>query len=389
VTNIIDEKGMIGAALQSTDPEVLGAIKRSNISIDKYFEITSYGKEKGAFTYSEIILGLPMDTLEKHFKSLQTAVDMGINCVRMYQLILLNGSDMDTPETRQKYAMRTKWRVLPECSGIYTILGEDHPIAEYEEIVIETNSLLYQDYLDCRLMNLIVEVFINSAWFEEISGLLTALGFSKFEFLVYFKARSEHYPKKIKSIFDSFLKDTELALVETESTLKKMIQEEGFVESYVKGERGGNELLNHKALCYFNLKETHQAFFNAFKGFLKEKSAYTENIADYINEIERFSLIRKTNILEKSDLVHYDYFKYNFETISDKNFEINPDKLEPNKKYRTKFWHEPHQVTLINNAKNVYGSSLAGMGKLIQRNDLRSMYRKFSFEQQVESPVVF
>ena len=27
------------------------------------------------------------------------------------------------------------------------------------------------------------------------------------------------------------------------------------------------------------------------EGFLKEKSAYTENIADYINEIERFSLI--------------------------------------------------------------------------------------------------
>jgi hypothetical protein len=119
---------------------------------------------------------------------------------------------------------------------------------------------------------------------------------------------------------------------------------------------------------------------------LKEKSAYTENITDYIEEIERFSLTRKTN-LEKSDLVHYDYFKYNFETISDKNFEINPDELRPNKKYRTKFWHEPHQVTLINNALNIYGSSLAGMGKLIQRNDLRLMYRKFSFEQQIENPV--
>ena len=43
---------------------------------------------------------------------------------------------------------------------------------------------------------------------------------------------------------------------------------------------------------------------------------------------------------------------------------------------------------LINNALNIYGSSLAGMGKLIQRNDLRLMYRKFSFEQEVESPVV-
>jgi hypothetical protein len=180
-----------------------------------------------------------MDTLEKHFKSLQRAVDMGINGVRMYQLILLNGSEMDTPETRQKYSMRTKWRIIPECSGIYTILGRDHPVAEYEEIVIETNSLPYQDYLDCRFMNLIVEVFINSAWFEEIGGLLNALGFSKFEFLVYFKTHPEHYPKKIKSIFDSFLERTELALFETEGALKTMIQKTGSVESYVKGERGG------------------------------------------------------------------------------------------------------------------------------------------------------
>ena len=117
------------------------------------------------------------------------------------------------------------------------------------------------------------------------------------------------YGLEIQSIFDSFLERTELALVETESELKTMIQQKGFVESYVEGERGGNELLNHKALCYFNLKETHQAFFKAFEGFLKEKSAYTKNIADYINEIERFSLMRKTN-LEKSDLVQYDYFKY-------------------------------------------------------------------------------
>ncbi len=194
VTNIINAeglgKGMIGAALQSTDPEVLDAIKRSNISIDKYLKVTSYGKEKGAETYSEIILGLPMDTLEKHFKSLQTAVDMGMSKVRMYQLILLNGSEMDTPETRQKYVMRTKWRVLPGCAGIYSILGEDHPVAEYEEIVIETNSLKYQEYLDCRIMNLIVEVFVNSAWFEEIGGLLIELGFSRFEFLVYFKNQS-------------------------------------------------------------------------------------------------------------------------------------------------------------------------------------------------------
>jgi len=197
--------------------------------------------------------------------------------------------------------------------------------------------------------------------------------------LIYFKNNPAFYPPEIQSIFDSFLKDTELNIFETKEDIENMIQEPGSVESYMKGERGGNELLNHKALCYFNLEKTHEAFFNAFEGFLKSNDVYTEKMADYLSEIKRFSLMRKTK-LKKTDLVIRDQFKYNFHQISNQNYEVDPEKLELNKKYNLKMWHDTNQVSLISNSFEIYGDSLAGIGRLVQRNDLRLMYRKFVLE---------
>ena len=59
---------VLGSSVQSTDPEVLKSIKRSNISSSAYQEVIDFGNSTNSSkTYSEVILGLPGDTKEKHF----------------------------------------------------------------------------------------------------------------------------------------------------------------------------------------------------------------------------------------------------------------------------------------------------------------------------------
>ena len=62
----------MGSAVQSTDPDVLKSIKRSNISSEAYKEVIDFGNSIDTYkTYTEIILGLPGDTKQKHFESLR------------------------------------------------------------------------------------------------------------------------------------------------------------------------------------------------------------------------------------------------------------------------------------------------------------------------------
>ena len=55
----------MGAAVQSTDPEVLKAIKRSNLSTNAYKDLMDESAIDGTKTESAVILAMPGDTKEK------------------------------------------------------------------------------------------------------------------------------------------------------------------------------------------------------------------------------------------------------------------------------------------------------------------------------------
>ena len=57
--------------------------------------------EIGANTYSEVILGLPGDTKEKHFSTLKTLVESSFTTLSMYQLMILPGTELGSQETKE------------------------------------------------------------------------------------------------------------------------------------------------------------------------------------------------------------------------------------------------------------------------------------------------
>jgi hypothetical protein len=378
IVNILKGSGFLGAALQSTDPEVLKAIKRDNLPTEKIMNLAEFGKKHGNPTYTEIILGLPGDSKEKHFESLRVGVDMGLNSIRMYQLMLLAGTEMANPESRKTFEMVIKWRILPGCAGKYQILGQEYRIAEYEEIVVANKTLSFSDYLECRLMNLLIETFINNALFEEIFGMIQALGLSRFDCLLYILDHPETYPTSIKSHFDCFINDTTCDLFETEEEVLEYVEQEGSIERYVSGSSGRNELLYHKALCYLSFEDLNGMLCTATLKFLEENGKLTEKIKDYIENVEKFSLLCKKSF-ENTDLEYVESFDYDFKSIAKNNFEIDPNQIEPCGPFTFHITHNQTQISLIQNALNVYGMSTAGLARLIQRSNLKRMFRDYEY----------
>ena len=106
---------------------------------------------ESAKTYSDIIVGLPGDSKEKHFESLRFCIDNKVSTLRMHQAIMLIGTEMASEKMRNKHGLKTKFRTVPGAVGYYDLLGKKHAIAEIEEIIVANNTLSEKDYLDCQV----------------------------------------------------------------------------------------------------------------------------------------------------------------------------------------------------------------------------------------------
>ena len=108
------------------------------------------------------------------FQTIDTVIDARFNHVNTYQLMMLPGTEIDSPETRQKFDMKTRFRILPRCFGYYDVLGKQMVAAEIEEVCVSTNTLSFEDYVKCRKMHLLIHIYHNDGLFN------AALEFIKF-----------------------------------------------------------------------------------------------------------------------------------------------------------------------------------------------------------------
>lgn len=370
----------LGASIQSTDPEVLKSIKRSNISSQAYQELVDYGnKIDNSKTHSEIILGLPGDTKEKHFNSLKFGVENNVNSMRMFQAMMLVGTDMASQATRNHFGLITKYRTIPGCVGIYDFFGENHPIAEIEEIIVGSHSLPIEDYAECRVMNLLVETFYNNAMFEELFTLVRYLGASPFQCLTYVKEHAEEYSPRIKEIIAEFLEQTTDDLYDSFDDAQKHVLTNEVIEKYIGGELGTNELLLHRALLYAAFEDICQLLFNAAAAELLRANLLTGPVNAYLTDLQIFTRMRKEDLFTSSSETRSALLRYDFETIQSLDFAVNPNML---KQFDTaqefRFYHDPQQKQHIANQVRLYSDTPVGLGRLIQRSNLKLIYRSFS-----------
>ena len=373
----------MGGVIQSSDPDVLKAIKRSNISISAYEDLIDFGnKQKTNRTYTEIILGLPSDTKEKHFESLRLGVEKSVNNLRMHQAMLLTGTEMASKRDREKYGLVTKFRTLPGNVGNYNILNEEHPVAEIEEIVVGSNTLSMNDYVECRIMNLIIKTFYNNNIFNEIHSMQRAMGISPFDCLVYIKDHEEMYTEKVKKIIESFVTETTEDLFDTREKANEYVLSPNVINKYINGELGTNELFLHSSLLFNEFKDISDLIFESVKRVIKQKGLLTPLIENYLTDLKRFTLMRKNIPLNNTGSVLLGEFEYDFESIHKSEYFLNPNSISKLKtSIHLKFFHTNKQQEHITNQQKLYSNHALGLGRMLQQTNLNLVFRSFERNQ--------
>ncbi len=135
----LQKGGILGAvtlAVQSLDPDTLNIVKRANIKFDKFSDLVSEFRLHNIPTYTELIMGLPGETLESFKSGLESIAHTKIPLVFIYNCSVLPNAPMNVPEYKEKYKITT---VRSPIMLVHSSLDK-RGIPEYEEIVIGTNT---------------------------------------------------------------------------------------------------------------------------------------------------------------------------------------------------------------------------------------------------------
>jgi len=366
VASIIGGSMGVAASLQSTNKTVLDNVRRSNISLEQLTGVAREGSKIDANTYAEIILNLPGDTLEAHTQSLRDAVNSGLSYIRMYQLIMLPETDMNTAETRERFGMQTMWRIMPRCFGRYPFQGEEFNCAEIEEICIAQDSLSFEQYIECRELDLTVEIFHNANTFRELFGLCSASNVEWFHLLLNVHRRRREY---FAALFDEFRASTIRPLWGSRDEALSFAQTH--LDAYLGEQLGTNELFNGKAVAFFKLQEElHDCIY-------REAAALMPDYGEYLEEARDFSLRRKRAILEDTGPDAGNY-SYDFPALVGLDFVADPNLHR--REVAIRFTHTAEQRNTISQLVRQYGTSNTGLGRILLRAHIKRLFRNIEYD---------
>jgi radical SAM superfamily enzyme YgiQ (UPF0313 family) len=365
IAKMLDGAVSMAASLQSTDPVVLKNVSRSNISISKLTAVGKLANKVEAGTYSEIILGLPGDNFEAHRQSLRDCVNANFDNIRMYQLILLPQTELNTPDSRRKFGMKSKHRVMPRSFGKYQLAGHHFIAVESEEILVENSTLPFEDYVRCRELDLTVELLHNGKIYEELQSYCETLGLSWFDFILRFYENRRNYGNEITKMYDDFREGLTDRLWQTREELENVTKSN--IDEMLANERGTNEMSMGKATGFFILfDKINNILFNEMKEWLSELNLLSTDADMYIDDMRRFSNLRKMDIMN-CDIEYNEIFSFDVEKLAASHFTLTPAqvKLDQPKNFRVK--HLPEQSQQINTYVKEFGRLHDGMGKMLMR----------------------
>jgi len=363
----------LSGSVQTLDKQILINIGRQNIKEEEVISLALEASSIGANSYSEIILGLPGDTLASHFDTIKTIVEADFNTIALYQCMLLPGTNMATRESVKKWGMKTSYRVLPRCFGSYEIGGEVHSVAEIEEICISNDSLTFQDYLSCRKMHLVINLFYNDGVFKDVLRILEKNSISKYEWMDAIWRYQDN--NDFNGLVDEFINETKNELWETKEDLECFIRSRENIKKYIDGELGSNLIFKYKSIALIESTQMLADVAIATLSMVVSSRGASPHLLPLCIDLIEAAKLRMTDIFVNHERVKERSFTYDVEKIWRERVILSPEEYKlPNPKVIS-FILTDEQKKIVHNYIGIYGSHTPGLSRILSKVYVKKLYR--------------
>lgn len=290
----------VGLAVESLDPETLNTIKRKNMEFKKFSELTEDFNSNGLPTYTEIIRGLPGETLESFKNGLECLVaDTKIGSIYIYNCSVLPNAPMNDPSYRERH------KIQVVRSPIYLAHSSIHNrgIDEYEYIAISSHSFDLEDLKEMYLYSWMVLTLQNL-------GIL--------EYLTKYYHKEKNLPfMKFYEIFLEYCRNSESMFSVEYNIVKKYIDNgyDGKSWNYYEPSLGDIFWPIEEA-TWLRLTESKEKLLEGimlFLNYFEKRCMYdtSNNILDDLAKFQVFLLTIKNDTREvKSEEFRFDWKNY-------------------------------------------------------------------------------
>jgi hypothetical protein len=196
IGKILGKKVRFLLAIQSLNEEVLANIKRDNIKLKTYEELTVYARENSLLTASDIIVGLPGEDLPSVRSNMETLHRRGVEKVDVFSLMLIPGTELYSRESRDRFGLKTMHRLAQGC--IIDVDGE--VIAESEELVVENNTLPFEDFLILNMYSALSVFWHHAGMGDVISNFARHRGVVESTMFFEFLENRDNAPETVKGL---------------------------------------------------------------------------------------------------------------------------------------------------------------------------------------------
>ena len=273
----------LSMSVQSMDEQILKNIRRSNISVDHMLALQPAIKKVGLVTDSEVILALPGETYQTQITTLRKLLAAKLDFVEVYSCMLLNGSELNTPEQRKKWNFQTKFRILPRD---FTTLRNGKNVIETEEIVVGSNTLSFEEYIELRTLSFSIYVTNIGIVYDSLLKFLRENNIEVFDLFFQMMKQIDSSPPSVQKIFDSVKNDVTDELWDSPEDIQTHYQEQEEYEKLLSGEAARNVMQYHNALVrYYCMDEWTQFAGNIAFGLLKRKKTISYELENQLKNI--------------------------------------------------------------------------------------------------------
>jgi len=363
-------------SVQSLDPDVLNNIRRDNISVDHMLALYPALKEADLQTTSEVILGLPGETFENHIQTLRDLVKAKMDEIVVHTCMLLDGSEMGMPQERKKWGMKTKFRVLQRD---FAELSNGKKVLEYEEVVVGSNTMTFEEYIDLRILAFIIFVTNQGIVFDAIQKFLREQNVDVFELYYQMFVDRKNSSEKTQNVIEQFKRATIEELWDSPRELLENFQNDSEYKKLLEGEAGTNVIYHYKAVVISELMDdwTEHVISIAHK-LIKNSPHYNDDLQKQFESVANYCRGLSHNVLGKDRLDTNPQFEFGFDMPSwlspKNNSKLETFRLEET--IKISFQINDDQYKMVQDNIDVYGHSRIGKSKTLKMLPNQKLWRK-------------
>ena len=159
-------------SVQSMNEPTLKAIKRKNMSINKISDQIEKSKRWGVKTYSELILGLPDETLESWKDGFAKILECGQHdSIDVWFCQMFGNTDLNSSTTREVYGIKTI-----KAEDYMSFSNDEGGVKEIIELVSETNTMSNDDLIEAYMYGWLIVQFHIAGYTQLVAKNLNRLG---------------------------------------------------------------------------------------------------------------------------------------------------------------------------------------------------------------------